>query len=564
MERFINILVIEPDEKNARGIRTILSGSGNNVILAKSEKEAYVYLNQRSFGIILVSVDNTDSGFDLLSRLKNHKRSAEAYKIVVTENSASGAKLVQGFREGAVDYISKPFNPRLVKAKIEVFKALYFKDQRINQLLSNIFPRNVLQDLNLQGKFSPQRIEEGIVLFTDFVAFSKIAKHMLPLDLLKKLESYFNKFDEIVDRYELEKIKTMGDAYMALAGVTEKHPKPIVRACLAALEMRDFMMNEKIYAAASGSDCWEIRIGIHSGPLVAGIIGTKKMSFDVWGDTVNIAARAEQNSEPNSITITERVASHALPYFNLEHRGAVNIKHGGDVDMYFLHDLKSEFSFFGEGKIPSQKLRKGCGLLPMDFEKARKKILNSLKSHLSEELVYHDLKHTEDVEKAAIRLAQLEGVKGEDLILLRTAVLFHDAGYMMSLHNNEEQAITFMRKELTNFGYSSAQMDQIALLIRATIRENTPQSILEKIIRDADHDYFGRADYHVVANKLRNELELQGRTMTDLEWIDFQLAYLVGEHRYYTETAINIRLPGKKRRIQELQDQRIKLMERMG
>lgn len=552
MERFINILIIDKDEVTVRGLKTILNGGGNNVISIPNEEDAYTILNKREIGIILVSVSGQESGFELLKRLKQHPRGAEIYKIVITDEKGSGAKLVKGFREGAVDHISKPFNPNLVKAKIEVFKALYFKDQRINQLLTNIFPRNVLEDLNSHGKFSPQRIEEGTVLFTDFVAFSKIAKHMLPMELLKKLETYFNKFDEITERYQLEKIKTIGDAYMALAGVTEKNSKPGVRACLAALEMRDYMINEQLFAQATGQDFWEIRIGVHSGPLVAGIIGSKKISFDVWGDTVNIAARAEQHSKANGITITDRVAGHVIPYFNLDHRGEIGVKHGGAVDMYFLNDLKPAYSLFEEGKLPNAKLRKGCGLMTMDFEHARKTILNRLKSSLPDELTYHDIKHTLNVEKAAQRFAKLEGIKGEELILLRTAVLFHDAGYILSNEANEEIAIKLMRSELPNFGYTDEQIKKIATIIRATVKGSKPTSLLEMIMCDADHDYLGRADYHSVAAKLRIELEDQGRAMVDKEWVEFQLHYLENVHVFYTETARNIRQPGKTRRIEEL------------
>jgi adenylate cyclase len=552
VERFINILIIDKDEDTVRELKTILNGGGNNVISVPDEDAAYAILNKRDIGIILVSVAGQESGFELLKRLKQHPRGEEIYKIVITDEKGSGAKLVKGFREGAVDHITKPFNPNLVKAKIEVFKALYFKDQRINQLLTTIFPKNVLEDLNSQGKFSPQRIEEGTVLFTDFVAFSKIAKHMLPMDLLRKLETYFNKFDEITERYQLEKIKTIGDAYMALSGVTEKNTKPAVRACLAALEMRDFMINEQLFTRAANKEFWEIRIGIHSGPLVAGIIGSKKISFDVWGDTVNIAARAEQHSVANGISITDRIAGHVIPYFNLEHRGEVEVKHGGSVNMYFLKNLKPTYSLFQEGKLPNSKLRKGCGLMIMDFEHARKTIINRLKSSLPDELTYHDIKHTLNVEKAAERFAKLEGIKGEELILLRTAVLFHDAGYILSNEGNEEIAIKLMKRELPNFGYTDEHITKVADIIRATIKGTKPTSLLEMIMCDADHDYLGRADYHSVASKLRIELEEQGKPMTDKEWINFQLNYLEKEHRYHTETARNIRLPGKKRRIEEL------------
>jgi HD superfamily phosphodiesterase len=193
--------------------------------------------------------------------------------------------------------------------------------------------------------------------------------------------------------------------------------------------------------------------------------------------------------------------------------------------------------------------------MTMDFEHARRTILNRLKSSLPDELTYHDIKHTLNVEKAAQQLAKLEGIKGEELVLLRTAVLFHDVGYILTNEGNEEIAIKLMRSELPNFGYTEKQIQQVAAIIRATIRGTRPTSLLEMIMCDADHDYLGRADYHSVASKLRIELEEQGKTMTDIEWVNFQLNYLENEHVYYTETAQNIRKPGKSRRIAELKNQ---------
>lgn len=556
MEYYINILIIDNDQQNIDGLKAILNSAGNNLILANNETEANAILEKRLVGIILVNIDDDNiNGLKLLERFNEDKTLNNTYKIVICEKSPSGAKLVKGLNHGAVDYISHPFNPNLVKAKIEVFKALFFKDQRIHQLLANIFPRNVLIDLNEIGKFSPKRIEEGTVLFTDFIAFSKIAKKHKPLDLLKKLETYFNKFDEITDRYQLEKIKTIGDAYMALSGVTEGNSKPAVRACLAALEMRDYMINEANFAKATGREFWEIRIGVHSGPLVAGIIGTKKMSFDVWGDTVNIAARAEQHSGVNSITVTDRVVGHVLPYFELNHRGETPVKHGGNVDMYFLEKLKPNYSLFNESKLPNSNLRKKCDLIPMDFDHARRSILNKLKSLLPEDLTYHDIKHTLNVEKSAERIAQLEGIIGEELILLKTAVLFHDAGFIMTHEDNEEIAIKLMRTELPKYGYSDEQVKIIGEIIRATVKGTEPESLLEKIMCDADHDYLGRADYDSIATKLRAELTAQGRIMDESEWIKFQLNYLKNEHEYYTQTAKNIRQRGKLKRISTLEQQ---------
>jgi class 3 adenylate cyclase/HD superfamily phosphodiesterase len=391
------------------------------------------------------------------------------------------------------------------------------------------------------------------VLFSDFVDFSNKSKHLNPLRLLKKLEYYFTQFDEIMKRYHLEKIKTIGDAYMAIAGVTETTKEPVIRACLAALEIRDFMRNEHDVARAMNKDAWEIRIGLHMGPLVAGIIGSNKISFDVWGDTVNIAARCESVSLPGCITITEKVAQTVQDVFNLEERGKVDIlKRGGNMHMYFLKDIKLEHCLYGEGKIASTSLRMRCGLSSIDFSHMRKFILNKLKAHLPEEILYHDVAHVLNVEKAAVRYALLEGLDEHEMLLLQTAVLYHDAGFMIQYDNNEEYAIQLAKSTLPTFGYLEEHIDTITSIIQSTSQHSKPQNILEEIMCDADHDYLGRPDYLAIVKKLREELANYGTTMSNEEWLNYQIHYLENIHFYYTSTAQNIRLQGKKARIAEL------------
>ncbi len=531
--------------------------------MATSVYQALAILKQKEVGILLINIDSPFfGGIELLQSLKEASTVKNVYKIVLTENSQSGSNLVKGLNEGAIDFIQKPFNPNLVKAKIEVYKALYYKDQRIGQLLENIFPENVLLDLNTFGKFSPKRVENGVVLFTDFVGFSQKSRDISPLKLLKKLEFYFTKFDEITERYKLEKIKTIGDSYMALAGVTENAPQPEIRACLAAIEMRNFMINEREVALAMNKDFWEIRIGIHAGPLVAGIIGTKKFSFDVWGDTVNIASRAEQESEPDKILITQNVHKTIEDYFETTFHGNVEIKKRGGIEkMFFLDVIKNEYCLYNEGKVPNKYILQICDLPTVDFQHMQKDILNKLKSSLPEELIYHDLQHTANVEKAAIRFAKLEGLSDHDLMLLRTAVYYHDAGFLVTYHNNETFGIKLAENNLPQFGYSQTEINIITKIIAATKNGVQPETMLEKIMCDADHDYFGRADYIAVSKKLRTEMENIDESMTDLEWLDFQLNYIELKHEYYTETARNIREYGKKARIQELKAERNRLLQ---
>lgn len=553
MERFINILIIEGDQKTRVGLKEMLTGSGNNVLLADSLESAIPVLEKKEIGIVLVNVDESKDAIEELKEIQKERTLGNQYIILISKDGSSSSKLVKGIKQGAVDYISAPFSPNLIRSKIEVYKSLFYKDQRIAQLLSNIFPDSILGELSNVGKFSPKRIQNGVVLFTDFVDFSSKAKNMNPLELIKRLEYYFTKFDSIVAKYKLEKIKTIGDAYMALSGVTENMPRPAIRACLAALEIRDFMRNERDIAIAMRKDFWEIRIGLHMGPLVAGIIGSSKFSFDVWGDTVNIASRAEEVTKSGNITITSNIADGIGAYFETIPRGKIDIhKRGGSIEMFYLSKLKNQHSMDGNGLYPSAKLRTVCGLASMDFDQMRVNILTRLRSLLPETVVYHDVPHTLNVEKAVIRYAKLEGVDDESILLLRTAALFHDAGYIHSNKDNEDFGISMAKSMLPNFGYSDIQIDIVERIINTTKRNVEPTNLLEKIMCDADHDYLGRPDYYAIANKLRQEYENEGRTMTDKEWIQYQLNFLDGGHTYYTETAKNIRNIGKQARIQEL------------
>jgi class 3 adenylate cyclase/predicted metal-dependent HD superfamily phosphohydrolase len=562
MERFINILIIEPDPIIQTGLKEILSGGGNNVIAVNTLQEAFPLIEKREIGIFLLDIDELSHNASPFKLIRENSIFNNNYVILITQQDQQGPQLVRGISQGAVDHIVYPFSPNLVRSKIEVFKSMFFKDQRIGQLLKNIFPETILDELSNNSKFSPKRVDNGVVLFTDFVDFSMKAKKQKPLSLLQRLEKYFTRFDEIIEKYNLEKIKTMGDAYMALSGVTENKPKAAVRACLAALEIREFMQKEKDLAKALGREYWDIRIGLHMGPLVAGIIGSSKYSFDVWGDTVNIAARAESASKKGHVTITSTIYSQVSKYMEATPRGSIEIhKRGGEIEMYYLERLLPDYALREDGVFANGLLRSICDLPSMDFIQMRGHILNRLKSLLPEELSYHDLPHTLNVEKAVVRYARLEGLTKDEILLVRTAALFHDAGFIKQYKNNEVFGAQMAAAILPQFGYTEFQVDIIKKIILSTTHEIEPITLMEKIMCDADHDYLGRPDYHSIAKKLRKEMALYGRTFEEEEWIDFQLEYLQHGHVFYTETAKNIRKQGKESRIRELKRQKEELQE---
>lgn len=191
----------------------------------------------------------------------------------------------------------------------------------------------------------------------------------------------------------------------------------------------------------------------------------------------------------------------------------------------------------------------------MDFSEAKDYIVERLIKELPKNLYYHGAHHTFDVVKSVHSLSVSEKLNNADFFVLLTAAYFHDAGYIYRYEHNEAIAVKMMRQALPDFGYSGEQLDTIEGIIMATSNEVEPQTLLEKIMCDADHDYFGRHDYQKIAVSLRKELLYYEGEYSDETWLDMQIRYLENKHRYYTDTALKTRQPKKEHRIQILKDQ---------
>lgn len=207
--------------------------------------------------------------------------------------------------------------------------------QKSDELLLNILPEEVAAELKESGKATPKKYETVTVLFTDFVGFTSHSEKMTPEELVSEIDKCYQAFDDICAKHGLEKIKTIGDAYMAAGGIPEKNQATAKDVILAAIDMRDFTL--KMGDQNNGeSTFFSIRIGIHTGPVVAGVVGTKKFQYDIWGNTVNLAARMEQNSEPGKVNISQATYDLVKDDFSSFHRGKIQAKNVGDVDMYFV------------------------------------------------------------------------------------------------------------------------------------------------------------------------------------------------------------------------------------
>lgn len=214
------------------------------------------------------------------------------------------------------------------------YKTISREKKRSENLLLNILPAETAKELKKYGKVDAVKIDEVTVLFTDFVAFSKLAEFEEPVQLVKSIDFYFKGFDEITTKYGLEKIKTIGDSYMCACGLptaNKSHASNVIKAAKEMIELVKSEMNSK-----DGLIHFDIRIGAHTGPVVAGIVGIKKWQYDIWGDTVNIASRMESKSEPGRINLSETTYDEIKDEFPCEYRGEIEVKNRGSLKMYFL------------------------------------------------------------------------------------------------------------------------------------------------------------------------------------------------------------------------------------
>ncbi len=412
------------------------------------------------------------------------------------------------------------------------------KDNRIiaeekrksDELLLNILPAETAEELKQSGSAKARNFDMVTVMFTDFKGFTSISEKLTAEALVSEINEYFIEFDNIIQRHGIEKIKTIGDAYMAVGGLpTPKstHAEDVVSAALEIQEFARRMKREK------GDSAFEVRIGINSGPVIAGIVGIKKFAYDIWGDTVNIASRMEACSVNGAINVSATTYELVKDKFKCIPRGRIDAKGKGEMEMFFV--------------VPDNTDR------VMDFVRAKDYIVEQLKAGLSPLYYYHSVGHTLDVLKAVDMLIKEEGVtNSEQMDLLRTAAVFHDAGFLRRYDKNEVEAASMVADLLPRFGYAADQIATIQRCIMVTVLGAVPVDQLEAIMKDADFDYLGRDDYWDISIMLRKEWEGVGIKKTDKEWFELQIKFLSG-HEYHTGAAKRLREPVKMQHVRNLE-----------
>lgn len=394
------------------------------------------------------------------------------------------------------------------------------------------------------------RFNMATVLFADMHGFSKLVEGMDSTAVMDELDEILIEFDVIVARYKIEKIKTIGDTFMCAGGIPDKNITNPVDVVMAAIEMRNFLNNYEIKKRGPENKIWELKIGIHTGPVTASISGKKKVSYDIKGDTVNTASRIEAVSEQGSILISVMTYELVKEFFNCEYFGKLPVKYKDDLQMFLVRGLKPEFSIDGKGVLPNDAFRIKFGLI--QFTDIQEIILDKLEKELPAFLFYHNVKHTVDVVTEVELIGWAEGCNDEEILLLKTAALFHDAGHTVAYDNHEYHGTLIAREMLPAYGYTQEQIEIICSIIMSTKLPPKPGNLLEEIICDSDLDYLGRSDFIPVSDTLFEELKAQNKMKSLNDWNKLQVKFISG-HQYFTKTARSLREVNKQMQIERIQ-----------
>lgn len=396
---------------------------------------------------------------------------------------------------------------------------LALEKEKSDKLMADLLPEKTAEQLKSRGRSKWDKYERATVLFSDIQGFTRIAEEMNPELLIDELDKFFFHFDSVVDKYNIEKIKTIGDAYMAAGGIPEKNSTNPVEVVLAALEMQAYMQQLK----STRAEIWDLRIGIHTGPVIAGVIGHKKVSYDIWGDTVNTASRMESSGIPGKVNISGITYEMVKDYFMCEYRGKLPVKYKGNIDMYFVTGLRPELSVDLKG-IPNKRFFVKLQLLRLgDLEE---KVFSEILKKLPETLHFHRPGHARKVYDQSFLLCRSEEIEQEERLLVRTAALMLFTGLAQSYTNYENRSSVITREVLPDFKYSESQIDQICNLILSTKMPFDPHNQLEKILIDAKMEYIGRPDYPARIKLFYQELKVSGRKITWQQFKQEQLEFL--------------------------------------
>lgn len=334
------LLVVDDNEDNRYTLTRRLNRQGyENLTTAENGQEALDLLAQQTFDLVLLDIMMpVMNGYEVLEHIKSDMALRDVPVIMISAVDEMES-IVRCIKAGAEDHLPKPFNASLLQARIGAclekkrlrdresvyLKQIEVEKKRADDLLHATLPTAAVHELKATNAVQPRRFEDVAVLFCDVVGFTGYCDKHSPEEVVTHLQALITEFEDIAAKHGLEKIKTIGDAFMATAGLLQHVEQPAVASVRAGFDM--------IEAAGRQESGWEVRVGIHTGPVVAGVIGRKQYVFDIWGDTVNTAARIVDQAEPGAVLVSATVWRNLGDVFRGNSKGLVELKGKGDLEL---------------------------------------------------------------------------------------------------------------------------------------------------------------------------------------------------------------------------------------
>jgi class 3 adenylate cyclase len=340
------VLVVDDFEANRRNFSRLLKLQGHVATVAENGRQALALLRERPFDLVLLDIMMPElDGYQVLEQARADPRLRQI-PVVVISGVEDMASIVRCIELGAADYMLKPCDPILLRARVSAcletkrlrdqeqayLERLQAEQARSERLLLNILPQPIAERLKHSHRPIAEQFDDVSVLFADIVGFTRLAARIPPAELVGMLNEVFSLFDDLAERFGLEKIKTIGDSYMAAGGLPRPRPQPAAAVAELALAMRPAIAR---FGARRG-EAFDIRVGISCGPAIAGVIGTKKFIYDLWGDTVNTASRMESHGLPGQIQVCAATYERLRDRYLFEERGEVQVKGKGAMATYLL------------------------------------------------------------------------------------------------------------------------------------------------------------------------------------------------------------------------------------
>ena len=362
MKQSARILIAEDEGIIARDLASTLKLIGYDVVgFARDGRKILSEAQKCTPDLILMDImlDGGTSGIEAADEVREHLDIPVIFLTALADDETlKKAKVTEPF-----GYLIKPFDARMLYSSIEmalykhqVNKKLREKTRELEEeklkselLLQNILPAEIIKEFKEKGVIEPREFKSATLLFTDFQGFTALCAQMHPRELVTELNDIFFNFDLIIDKYGLEKFKTIGDSYMVGGGIPTETDDHALKTLQAAIDMQEYMTARN----KTSRHKWEMRAGIHTGNVVAGVVGKNKYTYDVWGDTVNIASLMERYSLPGQINITYATYELVKDFYECNYQGKVNVAGKGLINRYFVKFRKETAPALEKSTLPS-------------------------------------------------------------------------------------------------------------------------------------------------------------------------------------------------------------------